>query len=168
MSATRAQVDELIDRWQSAWSGHDADAFAELCAANVHYEDPLTHEPLEGAVALGRHAGRLWAAMPDARIERTGARLTDGTFVAAPCRLLGTHRAKLGPLPATGRFVVVHGVFYGELERVRLAGARVLRRLHRGSRAGPAAPAGHAGRASASRRAGLRGPQGDSERRATA
>lgn len=124
MSATRAQVDELIDRWQSAWSGHDADAFAELCAANVHYEDPLTHEPLEGAVALGRHAGRLWAAMPDARIERTGARLTDGTFVAAPCRLLGTHRAKLGPLPATGRFVVVHGVFYGELERERLKRVR--------------------------------------------
>ncbi len=124
MSATRAQVDELIDRWQSAWSGHDADAFAELCAANVHYEDPLTQEPLEGAVALGRHAGRLWAAMPDARFERTGARLTDGTFVAAPCRLLGTHRAKLGPLPATGRFVVVHGVFYGELEHERLKRVR--------------------------------------------
>jgi steroid delta-isomerase-like uncharacterized protein len=124
VSATQAQVDELIDRWQAAWSNRDPDAFAELCAANVHYEDPLTPEPLEGAVALGRHALRLWAAIPDARIERTGARLTDGTFVAAPCRLLGTHRAKLGPLPATGRFVIVHGVFFGELERARLKRVR--------------------------------------------
>lgn len=124
MSCTQAQVDELIDRWQAAWSSRDPDAFADLCAPNVHYEDPLTHEPLEGAAALGRHAGRLWASIPDARIERTGARLTDGTFVAAPCRLLGTHRARIGPLPATGRFVIIHGVFYGELERERLKRVR--------------------------------------------
>ncbi|CAN5562074.1 hypothetical protein BH20ACT18_BH20ACT18_06500 [soil metagenome] len=116
MSVGQAEVDDLIDRWQSAWSGRVADAFAELCAANVHYEDPFTSEPLEGAAALGRHARRLWAAMPDVRLERTGERLTDGTYVAAPCRLLGTQRSRLGPVPATGRFVVVNGVFYGELQ----------------------------------------------------
>lgn len=116
MSAGQVEVDDLMDCWQAAWSGRDADAFAKLCAANVHYEDPLTPKPLEGAAALGRHARRLWAAMPDARVERTGERLTDGTYIAAPCRLLGTQRARLGPIPATGRFVVVNGVFYGELE----------------------------------------------------
>jgi steroid delta-isomerase-like uncharacterized protein len=113
-------VDELIDGWEAAWSGKDAGAFEPLCAPDVHYEDPLTDEPLEGADALGRQAERLWAAFPDARLERTGARLTDGRFVAAPSKLLGTHRAALEGLPATNRFVVVHCVWYCELRGEKL------------------------------------------------
>ena len=66
--------------------------------------------------ALWAHAGALWAGFPDARVERTGARLTDGQFVAAPCKVLGTHREPLEGLPATNRFVVVHCVFYCELQ----------------------------------------------------
>ncbi|MGZ4181798.1 MAG: ester cyclase [Solirubrobacteraceae bacterium] len=113
-------VDELIDGWEGAWSGKDAAAFEQLCAPGVHYEDPLTGEPLEGAEALGRHAERLWAAFPDARLERTGARLTDDRFVAAPSKLLATHRAALEGLPATNRFIVVHCVWYCELHREKL------------------------------------------------
>jgi steroid delta-isomerase-like uncharacterized protein len=112
--------DELIDRWQAAWGGKDSGAFAPLCTADVHYEDPLTAEPLEGAAELGRHAARLWAAFPDARIERTGTRLTDGRFLAAPCKLLATHREPLEGLPPTNRFVVVHCIFYCELRDERL------------------------------------------------
>ena len=108
-------VDELIDRWEAAWTGRESSAFAELCTPDVHYEDPLTSEPLEGAAELGRHAARMWAAFPDARLERTGQRLADGRYVAAPCKLLATHRAPLEGLPATNRFVVVHCVFYCEL-----------------------------------------------------
>jgi steroid delta-isomerase-like uncharacterized protein len=110
-----ATIDDLIDRWQAAWSGKQTSAFASLCTADVHYEDPLTPEPLEGAAELGRHAARLWAAFPDARLERTGERLCSGGFVAAPCKLLATHRAPLEGLPATNRFLVVHCVFYCEL-----------------------------------------------------
>jgi steroid delta-isomerase-like uncharacterized protein len=117
-------VDQLIDGWEAAWSGKDTGAFEELCAPGIHYEDPLTDEPLEGAGALGRHAERLWAAFPDARLERTGARLTDGRFLAAPSKLLATHRAALEGLPATNRFVVVHCVFYCELHRERLLRVR--------------------------------------------
>lgn len=109
-------VDALIDGWESAWSGRDADAFSEVCAEEIHYEDPLTDEPLEGLAALGQHAGRLWGAFPDARVERTGERLSGGRFVAAPSKLLATHRAPLEGLPATNRFIVVHCVFYCELE----------------------------------------------------
>ena len=117
-------VDDLVDAFQAAWSSRDPAAFGPLCAPDLHYEDPLTPEPLEGVPELGRHARRLWAAVPDARLERTGSRLTDGCFVAAPCRLLGTHRARLGVLPATGRFGVVNGDFYCELERGRLKRVR--------------------------------------------
>jgi steroid delta-isomerase-like uncharacterized protein len=113
-------VDELIDGWEAAWSGKDPGAFEPLCAPGVHYEDPLTDEPLEGAEALGRHADRLWAAFPDARLERTGDRLTNDHYVAAPSKLLGTHRAALEGLPATNRFIVVHCVWYCELRREKL------------------------------------------------
>ena len=113
-------TDELMDGWEAAWSSKDSAAFAPLCAADVHYEDPLTPEPLEGAAELGRHAARLWAAFPDARMERTGDRLSNGKFLAAPCKLLATHREPLEGLPATNRFVVVHCVFYCELRDERL------------------------------------------------
>jgi steroid delta-isomerase-like uncharacterized protein len=117
-------VDELIDRWEEAWSGKDADAFEDLCSPGIHYEDPLTDKPLQGAGALGRHAERLWAAFPDARVERTGQRLSNGQFVAAPGKVLGTHRGSLEGLPATNRFVVVHCVCYCELRRGRLLRVR--------------------------------------------
>ena len=116
--------DELIDGWEAAWTGKDSSAFAPLCTADVHYEDPLIAEPLEGAAELGRHAARLWAAFPDARMERTGARLSDGRYLAAPCKLLATHREPLEGLPATNRFVVVHCVFYCELRDERLMRVR--------------------------------------------
>jgi steroid delta-isomerase-like uncharacterized protein len=109
-------VDELMDGWLASWSGKDPAAFGDVCAAGVQYEDPLTDAPLEGIGALSAHAARLWAGFPDARMERTGERLTDGTFLAAPCKVLGTHRAALEGLPATNRFVVVHCVFYCELQ----------------------------------------------------
>ena len=124
IARARVSVDALIDGWEAAWSGRDPSAFAPLCAADVHYEDPLSPEPLEGAAELGRHAARLWAAFPDARLERTGERLTDGRFVAAPCKLLATHREPLEGLPATNRFVVVHCVFYCEVRRNRLLRVR--------------------------------------------
>lgn len=117
-------ADELIDRWEEAWSGKDPDAFGPLCAADVHYEDPLTGEPLEGVEQLTQHAGRLWAGFPDARLERTGERLSNRRFVAAPCKLLGTHKAQLEGLPPTNRFVVVHCIFYCELQRGRLLRVR--------------------------------------------
>ena len=117
-------VDEVIDLWEAAWSGRDPDAFKACCAAEVHYEDPLTAEPLEGPAELGRHAERLWTGFPDARMERTGARLTDGRFVAAPSKVLATHRESLEGLPATNRFVVLHCLFYCELAEDRLLRVR--------------------------------------------
>ncbi len=121
-------ADELIDGWEAAWSGKDPSAFAELCVPDVHYEDPLTGEPLEGLAELVRHAARLWSAFPDARLERTGQRLLDGQeeprFIAAPGKLLATHREPLEGLPPTNRFVVVHCLFYCELDDGRLRRVR--------------------------------------------
>jgi steroid delta-isomerase-like uncharacterized protein len=122
--ATRAGED-LAGRWEAAWSGGDPSLFAALATPDVHYEDPLTIEPLSGSEALGRHAARLWKLLPDARLERTGAVLCDGRFLAVPSRLLGTHRRGSEELPATGRFVVVHAITYAELAGGRLHRIRV-------------------------------------------
>ena len=84
----------------------------------IHYEDPLTAEPLEGLEELGRHAARLWAAFPDARLERTGAaaaRRTASSPRRASCSPPTASRSRA--CPATNRFIVVHCVFYCELER---------------------------------------------------
>jgi steroid delta-isomerase-like uncharacterized protein len=119
-----ADVDDLIDAWEAAWSGKEPEAFEELLAPDFHYEDPLTGEPLQGASQLGRHAERLWSAFPDARLERTGDRLCNEHFVAAPSKLLATHREPLEGLPATNKFVVVHVVCYCELRGARLLRVR--------------------------------------------
>ena len=117
-------VDALIDGWEAAWSGKDPAAFADVCSPEIHYEDPVTPEPIEGRDALAVHAARLWAAFPDARLEKIGARLTDGRFVAAPSKLLATQREPLEGLPASNKFIVVHCVFYCELGDERLLRVR--------------------------------------------
>lgn len=117
--------EELIDGFEAAWSGRDPHGFRAVCARDLHYEDPLCGEPLEGPLALGEHAERLWEAFPDVRVERSGERLHDGRFAAAPCKALGTHRGTLAGLPASGRFVVVQLVFYCELDPPREALWRV-------------------------------------------
>jgi steroid delta-isomerase-like uncharacterized protein len=119
-----AAIDALVDGFEAAWSGRERGAFHAVCAADVHYEDPVCGEPLEGPDRLGAHAARLWAMFPDARVERTGPRLTDGRYLAAPCKVLGTHRGEVDELPPTGRFLVVQVVFFCQLDA---DGRRLLR-----------------------------------------
>jgi steroid delta-isomerase-like uncharacterized protein len=119
-----AHIESLVDRWEAAWAGRERRAFREACTVDVHYEDPLCGEPREGPDELADHAARLWTMFPDARVERTGERLAAGRFVAAPCKVLGTHRGDIEGLPASGRFVVAHLVCYLELDG---GGERVLR-----------------------------------------
>jgi steroid delta-isomerase-like uncharacterized protein len=124
------EVDDLFDAWERAWSGRDAAAFEPLCADEFAYEDPLTPEPLQGARALSAHARRLWAAFPDARVNSTGDRLSDGRYACAPCKVLGTHRGPIGGVTATGRFVVIHALVYAELREERLLRVRAFFDVH--------------------------------------
>lgn len=118
-------ADVLFDAWERAWSGRDPAAFHAVCTADVHYEDPLTPRPLNGADQLAAHAQRLWSGIPDARINRAGVRLSDGRFAVAPLKLLGTHTEPLEGLPASHRPLNVVGVAYAELRDARLARVRV-------------------------------------------
>ena len=118
-------ADAIFDAWERAWSGRDPGAFARVCTPDVHYEDPLTPVPLSGPAAVATHAARLWAAFPDARVNRAGERLSGGGFAAAPLVVLGTHAHALEGLPATHRPLQVHALAYAELAENRVARIRV-------------------------------------------
>ncbi|MDQ4049831.1 MAG: ester cyclase [Actinomycetota bacterium] len=128
----QAEVDALAGAWTAAFT--DGAGFAACCSAGVSYEDPLAVEPLVGLDPLERHAGALRSAFPDARVERTAAALRRGSHACIPWRLLGTHRGDLGQaLPATDRFLSLHGLHYLELSDGRISRARGFFDLYDGS-----------------------------------
>jgi hypothetical protein len=101
---------------RAAIAGRDRVAFAKICAADLHYEDPLCAEPLSGPYELADHVARLWHGFPDARLEPTADPLTDGRFISAPVKLTATHREEVGGFPASGRPLVLHAVLICELD----------------------------------------------------
>ena len=121
------RADELLDAFQAAWTARNAWRFSELCAPDLHYEDPFVTEPLVGPGRLGAHAERLWTAFPDVRVERAGERVAQGARLVAPVKVLGTNSGELDGLPPTRRFVVVPALLWVELDAAqeRLWRARV-------------------------------------------
>jgi hypothetical protein len=113
------QADALLDAFQKAIVGRSRNAFAELCAIDVHYEDPFSVGPIKGIGPMADHIAQLWAAAPDAQTETSGARLDGGRFICAPMRLAGTHTGDVGDLPATGKRFDTQVLFYCELDADR-------------------------------------------------
>lgn len=111
----RSALDSVADRWEAAWTGRRGASFTDCCTGDVQYEDPVVVEPLLGVEALAAHSERLWRAFPDLRVERTAQRVGDDAFACLPWRVLATHKGDLAGLPATGRFVALHGIHYVEL-----------------------------------------------------
>jgi predicted ester cyclase len=109
----RGALDQLAERWRAAWQGA---GFESCCTPDVSYEDPVAVDPLRRVDALDRHAMALRAAFPDLRVEATAPPLSRGDHVCVPWRALGTHRGDIGSvLPASDRFVRLHGLHYLEL-----------------------------------------------------
>ena len=111
------EVDELFDAWERAWSGRDPRGFESVCAAGVHYEDPLTPEPLVGTRALAAHAAQ--AVGGDARrageLDRRAAVGRDVRVRAVP-PARHPHRAARADHADRPRRSTVHAVVYAELE----------------------------------------------------
>ena len=118
-SGARRPADELVDRFQAALAARRRGAFHEVCAPDLHWEDPFCDEPLYGPDALADHAATAWEAFPDLRVHAAGRRLSDGRFVAVPLLASGTHAGELDGLAATGRSISVHAVLYCELDPPR-------------------------------------------------
>jgi hypothetical protein len=119
----RGALDALAERWRAAWAT-DGD-FGRCCTPDVSYEDPVAIAPLRGPGELESHARTLVAAFPDLRVEATAPPLGREGHVCIPWRLLGTHRGDIGTmLPATDRFLTLHGLHYLELSDGRVRRAR--------------------------------------------
>jgi hypothetical protein len=118
----QSALDRLAAEWTAAWTT-DA-GFAVCCSAELTYEDPLAAQPLVGLVEFEAHAARLREAFPDAAVEQTAPPLGRGDFACVPWKLAGTNRGALGMLPATDRFVTLHGLHYLELTDGRVRRAR--------------------------------------------
>jgi hypothetical protein len=109
----RGALDDLAERWRAGWRGG---GFEGCCTPDVAYEDPVATDLLRGVDALDRHATTLRAAFPDLTVEATAPPLGRGQHACVPWRAVGTHRGDIGAaLPATDRFVALHGVHYLEL-----------------------------------------------------
>ncbi|MGH2801476.1 MAG: ester cyclase [Thermoleophilaceae bacterium] len=118
----RGELDGLAERWRSGWHGG---GFESCCTPDVAYEDPVATDPLRGVEELDRHAVTLRSAFPDLRVEATAPPLGRGAHACVPWRALGTHRGDIGAtLPATERFVALHGLHYLELVDGRVRRAR--------------------------------------------
>jgi steroid delta-isomerase-like uncharacterized protein len=118
----RGALDELAAQWRAGWQGA---GFEGCCTPDVSYEDPVAVDPLRGVEALDRHAATLRAAFPDLRVEATAPPLSRGDHVCVPWRALGTHRGEIATLlPASDRFVSLHGLHYLELSDGRVRRAR--------------------------------------------
>lgn len=124
------EAEQLIDRWEQAWSGRASEDFRSVCVGDFHYEDPIAGRPLLGLEQLEERAKSLWRAFPDLRVESAGPRLTDGTHVAAPIRAVGTQRGRLAGLPASGRTISIHAVCFCETRHGLLARVRTFYDLH--------------------------------------
>jgi SnoaL-like polyketide cyclase len=110
----RHAVDLLADRWRAGWQGG---GFEGCCTPDVSYEDPVATDLLRGVDALDRHAAALRVAFPDLRIESTASPLVRGNHACLPWRAFGTQRGDLGQLlPASDRYVMLHGIHYIELD----------------------------------------------------
>ena len=120
----RSTLDRIGDRWQAGWGGGGRDEFALCCTVDVRYEDPLTDGLLEGVDALDQHVTRLRRALPDLRVETSGRRISEGSFGCLPWKIAGTQRGELGEIPATNKFLTLHGIHYVELRDDLICRAR--------------------------------------------
>jgi steroid delta-isomerase-like uncharacterized protein len=121
-SESLERVEDLGTAWLRAWAG-DA-GFDACCSPDVQYEDPLARDPLRGIDALEEHAAGLRGLFPDLRIERVGQPLAEGNYACIPWRALGTHKNGTPVLPATNRFLALHGLHYCELTDGQVRRAR--------------------------------------------
>jgi steroid delta-isomerase-like uncharacterized protein len=115
------ELDRLAGAWREAFEGA---GFEPLCTPDVSYEDPVAVQPLRGPEEMDAHARTLREAFPDLRVEPTSPPLGRGGFACVPWRAVGTHRGDVEILPASERFVTLHGLHYLELTDGRVRRAR--------------------------------------------
>ena len=111
----RGEVDALAERWRAGWAGR---RLREAAARRTRrYEDPVAVDLLRGVDALALLRRRAFARRSPTSASRPPRRRSSAARTpACPWRALGTHRGDIDQmLPATDRFMTIHGLHYLEL-----------------------------------------------------
>lgn len=69
----------LVEKWKEAVNGQQANAFSALYAPDAVLLVPLSHEPLEGQVAIKQYEGAIYTAFPGATLTLSRPLVQDNT-----------------------------------------------------------------------------------------
>ena len=120
-----------LDKAQiAAWNAHDMEAFAEMCAEDIVWQNTGA-EPTRGREAVHDFWVENHTAFPDLQIEVT-SRVAGKGSVAAEYVFTGTHTGPLTmaegapPVPATGKKVAVHGSYFVRYSKGKMVEGHIL------------------------------------------
>ena len=124
MTHTLDRTARIRSAWQAAWDQGRVEVLDELLSPGyVRRRGPAAapqdREQFKNSVRAIREA------FPDLEIQPTSPPLFRGAHACVPWRALGTHRGDIGQtLPATDRFITIHGLHYLELSDGSIRRAR--------------------------------------------
>ena len=98
-----AAVEQLCEQWKIAWNGHDGDAVARLCAADLVYDEPALGDTVYGRAPIREFVSTMARILPDYSFTLEGLYAdVHRPAVLVAWHLTGTH-AK------SGRSINFHG-----------------------------------------------------------
>jgi len=108
-----AELQELIDRYNTAWNAHDVEAILSMHTDDSVFENHVTGDAYEGREAIGQAIEGIFSVFPDLAFETRRAYIRDD-LVVQEWTARGTHQGPMRrsgiELPPTGRRVEYKGM----------------------------------------------------------
>lgn len=119
---TVQQITEIDQAGMAAWNAHDAEAFANLCADDIVWNDVASPVPYKGKDGVRQFMKAWFTAFPD-MMARVTNRVVGEDAVAAEVEFSGTNSGpmQMAPgapaMPATNKKVVnSKGVYFAKVK----------------------------------------------------
>ena len=111
---------QILERWiHEVWSGGDFALLDELAAPNFVFRTP-GQDAIRGAMGMKQFISIYRTAFPDLS-NTIHEQIVAGDMLATRGTARGTHRAPLGPMPASGNLVAVDWVILSKFDGDRIA-----------------------------------------------
>src|SRR5262245_27959761 len=108
---------DALDRYFTAWNGHDPEGVVCSLVKGGSYEDPTTGGPLTGD-ALAANVAALLTGFPDLHFDLVSVAPTSDTAAAAQWLMQGTNTGPMPAGPATGQAVALPGADFIDYDPV--------------------------------------------------
>jgi steroid delta-isomerase-like uncharacterized protein len=117
---------ELSRRFTELFSTGDETLARDVLSQDVVFHGTNGDGEIRGIDAMLRFVSGYRHAFPDAR-STVEDQVAEGDKVVTRWRAAGTHRGELGPIPATGRSFVMHGITIERIARGKIVEVWVAR-----------------------------------------